>query len=208
MTPQARVLITIPTKDGWIHSSVTARTVAMLQDRRYQSKLITPTNCPYENNLAHVAVDFVAEGWDYLLILDDDTVPMKNPLDLVALDKDVIGCPTPIWKNIPGTSTPVCWNGMKRQGDGWTEWPIKQGLQEVDAVGTACTLIHRRVLIGMKTPFMREWDDLGRVTAGVDFAFCKRAKARGHRVWCHYDYPCEHLKEIGIIEAMTALRGR
>jgi hypothetical protein len=44
----------------------------------------------------------------------------------------------------------------------------------------------------------------GTVTRGLDFAFCERARKQGFKVYAHYDYCCEHYKELELTEVFRA----
>jgi hypothetical protein len=115
-------------------------------------------------------------------------------MDLVALDKDIVACPTRQYHE-----GQLYWVVMRAVDDGYQGYLKKQrGLMEVDAVGTGCILIARRVLENIKGPFVREWNEDGTQRLGTDFAFCKRAKKKGFRVWAHWDYPCAHFKELNL----------
>lgn len=227
MTERRRVLVACCNGRGWIHKRVFFAVLRMLQDPRHSVHFIAPTHSPFVQNLHLTVADFLKRGDDFLLLVDDDNPPTKNPLDLVELDLDVVGLPTPVWhNNVPG-DRPYYLNVMREVKDkngevvGWKpldSYPgfIASGIQQADAVGTGCMLIHRRVLKDlmarafgrpMETPFMRRWNDQGTVIAGNDFAFCGRARAAGWRVWAHFDYICEHFNEGEIGEHVHALLG-
>jgi hypothetical protein len=141
-------------------------------------------------------------GEDYWLSFDDDNPPLANPLDLVGQDKDIIGFPTPVWHSqVPG-DRPWYYNALMEVEDGFKPVTSLDGWQEVDAVGTGCFLIARRVMLTMRyeQPFMREWGRDGRVTCGCDYAFCKRARAHGFKIWVHGDYTCDHFNELPLKE--------
>ena len=179
-------------------------------DGRYRIRFIMPSHVPLENNLNRIVKDFLKGGEDYWLNIDADNPPAKNPLELVPLDKDVIGLPTPVWywteKECSG-NRPVYWNGYVAKRDGYTEWPEKKGLQEVDAIGGGCFLAARRVFEHpemQKGAFLRTWNDDGTVDFGNDLAFSKRAKLCGFRIYCHYDYHCHHFREVDLVEVIKA----
>lgn len=203
-----RVLITT-CNTSWIHKIVVGVLVQCLSDNRYQTNLIMPTHTPYENGLNRICKDIVtgAQPCDYWLNIDSDNPPMNNPLDLVELDKDIIGCPTPIWHDKGQGDYPICWNAMTNVGEGYKEYPVTQGLQEVDAIGSGCMLVARRVLEKMEPPwFVRETDHWGIVQRGHDFLFCDKAREAGFSVWAHYDYLCRHFNEIDLTDVVKAIR--
>jgi GT2 family glycosyltransferase len=135
-------------------------------------------------------------GWDYMLQIDADNPPPKNVLDLIDLDKEVIGLPTPIQMSPIRGLTEIFWNVFNGEG-----YPVKntgQGIEEVYGVGTACILIRRDVLEKVKHPFttIRDEEDLRIVS--TDLAFCKKCRESGIKIWTHWDYKCSHFKQIDL----------
>ena len=145
-----KILITVPCLH-WIHKHVAHRLLLLQCDNRHKLTISMPSHKPYENNLHHIVNDFMAGGYDFWLNIDSDNPPTKNPLDLVELDKDIIGLPTPIWHyegiNQKKGERPVYWNGYDydEKTGAYREHLPREGLQKVDAVGTGCILIARRV---------------------------------------------------------------
>jgi len=137
-------------------------------DFRYQVKITYHGLRPASYNRNNIVKEFLKTDCDFLLKIDHDNVPMKNPLDLIALDKDVVGFPYP---QIKGNE--LGWLIMRRVEGGYKQMPTetRQGLQEVDATGDGVMLIARRVLEQVKIPFEREWKD-GVPIKGSDFYFC------------------------------------
>ena len=201
---QTKVLISVPNQH-WIHKSVVIRALSLLNDKRHYTRLITPSHKPYVNNLHHIIKTVLKDGYDFWLNIDADNPPVEgNPLDLVELNKDIIGIPTPIWHNrdqVTG-SRPLYWNAYESHAESgaYKEWKDKNGLQKVDAVGTGCILIARRVLEHpmMKAPFHRTWDEDGCMDKGNDISFCERARKAGFEIYCHWSYWCDHFSEMSM----------
>lgn len=208
-----KVLVSIP-NTGWVHKLVSRVRSKLEMDRQHEVRVIDPTHNPYENSLSKIVNDFMSGDWDYWLNMDSDNPPMKNPLDLLAYELDVIGLPTPIWHftdKIKG-ERPFYFNGYDyvEEKDAYREHLPQEGLQEVDAVGTGCVLIARRVFDDpemRKAPFARQWNEDGTVNKGNDISFCERARARGFRIFCHYDYPCMHFNELELNEVVRGFAG-
>lgn len=204
------VLIAVP-NEGDIHKHVSFALLKIQLDTRYSIRIIQPTHSPSDNNRHHIFNDFLAHDEDYLLMIDSDNPPINNPLDLVELDRDIITCPTPVW-HFTGKNKgerPIYENAYKYvpEEDAYTEWPDKAGLQKVDAVGTGCILIAKRVLAH---PGMREGANQrtlnpdGTVNKGGDIMFCETAKKCGFEVYAHYNYRCLHFQEVELHEVARA----
>lgn len=209
----AKVLVSFP-NTGWIHKLVFMAGFKLASDRRHECQIIVPTHRPLENNLHHIVNDFIAGNYDYWLSIDADNPPMDNPLDLIELDKDIMGCPTPVYHFTDKTKGERPWYENAYQHvpeiDEYREYPTKKGLQQVDAVGTGCILIARRVFDNpemRKGAFTRKLYPDGRVHKGNDISFCERATEQGFKIFAHYDYRCQHFNEIEMHEMIRAFHG-
>ncbi len=208
-----KVLISFP-NTSWLHKLVFITGIKLASDRRYDCKIIVPTHTPYENNLHHIVNDFISGNYDYWLNIDADNPPTNNPLDLIELDKDIIGCPTPVYHFTDKVKGERPWyeNAYKYvpEKEAYTEYPNKQGLQQVDAVGTGCILIARRVFDNRelrKGAFTRKLNPDGTVNKGNDISFCERATQQGFKIFAHYDYRCQHFNELELHEIIRAFHG-
>lgn len=202
--PRKPVFLTLPNLH-WLHKLVVAKAIGILQDKRYQVTLQMPSNKPFEATLQD-CVDMLIDGpYEYWVSIDADNPPERNPLDLIALNKDVIGCPTPIYHYSKKGDRPIYWNAYQKADGLYREWPVRDGLQKVDAIGTGCFVAHRRVFEGdlRYGAFQRKWKQ-GRVERGNDLAFCERATEAGFEIYAHYDYPAEHMVEVPLNETARA----
>lgn len=204
------VLVTVPNLH-WIHKSVVVVLMKLMGDPRYRLKFDFPSKKPFENNLHHIVQDFIAGDYDFWLSIDDDNPPSRNPLDLVELDKDIIGLPTPIWHfTDTAGERPIYWNGYdyRSANDAYAEHLPREGLQKVDAIGTGCFIIARRVFEHpdlQHGAFVRKLYSDGTVNKGNDLSFCERAREAGFEIYCHYDYPCNHFSEIDLDSIAKAI---
>ena len=200
------IYFTVPNGSAWIHKHCHFAICKILSDNRYRIRHDCPTHKPYVHNLHTCMWDFLDGGEDYWLSMDDDNPPTRNPLDLVELDLDVVGFPTPVWANMKKGDRPYYWNALDAVEDAWKPHEPCEGLQEVDAIGSGCFLISRRVIYALRNqnPFSRQWNWDGLVEVGGDYNFCRKAKAAGFRIWAHYDYPCLHFNEVELTEVIRA----
>ncbi len=196
MEAKTRILIALPT-DGMIHNKTVGTVLAMvLQNTKYELDTYVSAMQGIGEHRNIIVKDFLAGDYDFLLMIDDDNPPPVNILELVELDKEVIGLPTPINMNHIQGINDIRWNVFK------DELPIKdagQGLEEVEMVGTGCILIRRDVLEKIKHPFttVRNEEDLR--TIGTDTAFCKKCNDQGIKIYTHWDYKCRHFKEVDLL---------
>jgi hypothetical protein len=207
------ILITFPNKN-WVHKEVFLTGLKLAADKRYNLEITMPTFNPFENGLHHTVNEFVGGNYDYWLCINADNPPLANPLDLVELDKDIIGCPTPIYHFNNKTEGERPWyenvyEYVSETGR-YKEWPIKKGLQKVDAIGTGCFLIARRVFDHpemRKGAFNRKLNPDGTVHKGNDISFSERAIENGFEIYAHFDYRCRHYKEIDLYGVINAFQG-
>lgn len=213
MTPR-RVLVSFPTSPSspYLHKHVVFFSWQLLRERRHQVTPIIPSHTPLENNFHHIMRQVLDEGYDFWLSIDHDNPPMGNPLDLVEYNRDIVGFPTPVWHYTgQPRERPLYWTGYDYvpEEDAYREHQPREGLQPVDAIGGGCFLIARRVLLHpemQKAPWTRILHPDGRVSKGADIAFCERARAAGFSIFCDYDRPCRHFKELELNEVAEAFR--
>lgn len=177
---------------------------------RVNGRIFFPMDRPYEQNQNAIALFFEEEQYDFWISIDADNPPRKNIIDLVFLNKDMIGCPTPVWKYVKGRGErPIMWNAYDylQDQDAYAEHSPKEGLQKVDAVGTGCFVIHQRCFPTCprgEGPFDRIKDSKGLVYKGNDISFCERLQQNGFEIYAHYDYPCNHFNTVNLIDVASA----
>lgn len=206
MQDKKRVYLTVPNGSGWLHKHVHFAICKILADSRVQIRHDCPTHSPYVQNLHKCMWDFLNGGDDYWLSMDDDNPPINNPIDLIEYDCDVIGLPTPVWHSAVPGDRPWYYNALDAKDDGFVPHEPCEGLQEVDAIGSGCFIVSRRVMLALKDkqPFMRTWNEDGLVEVGGDYSFCRKVKEAGFKIWAHYDYTCDHFNELSLREAINS----
>ena len=140
---------------------------------------------------------FLEGSCDYIWFIDSDTVPPLNALDLLleakvdvisgvvrqhVRDSDGVIRPLPmICRMVPGGLLTV------RGGE---------GVEEIDACGAACLLIHRSVFDRVPGPPWFEQGSWGE-KRGSDFNFCEQLREVDVPIYCHFGVYCTHHKEVG-----------
>ena len=185
---------------GWIRPELSNVILQMFHQPEHELHIEYPNDRPIPNNRNKIVERFLESKFDYLLMIDSDVVPRRNPLDLVALDKDVISMPCPQWRE-----GDLYWVVMDKDGEKFKPQPPKKrsGLKKVDAVGTGCILIARRVLEKFPVPFQDVYED-GSFKLGEDFNFCKKIR-NDFEIWANWDYNCDHWKTVSLIDVLKLL---
>jgi len=195
---------------GWIRREIVANILPLMKKTKGIELLWEHPNKtwdhPISSNRNRIVQRFLATDCDYLLMIDDDVVPLHNPCQLVFADKDVIGMPAKVRAKIHSLN----WVAYMKNpyGDGYAPVDFSRvdtdiDLLEVDAIGTGCILIKRKVLEAIKAPFHIKFDDNGLCMMGTDFAFCERAKEAGFEIFTTPKLICEHFKEVGLADIMS-----
>lgn len=153
---------------------------------------------PIVSNRNGIRKRFLGSDYEFLLMIDNDTVPIDNPAELVFANEDIIGCPA-LTRLKNGN---VCWNVYKAVGDSYHPLDIDSiknptDLMDVDAHGFGCILIKRCVLENII--FEDVFDDNGERIRGEDIEFCRKAKVKGFSVYTTPKRQCEHFKNTGIM---------
>ena len=152
-----------------------------------------------------VAEHLLESTYTHVLMLDHDH---EHPYDIVqALAKRVIEDPRRLIvgglvfrRTAPYDPALML---MDKRGDYWrsTEW--ESGVVEVDALSTACVLIHRSVFEHLTRPWFF-YDYSGAEEGGKDWVrmtedinFCRKARAAGLRIWVDTTVCSPHIPSDG-----------
>lgn len=156
---------------------------------------------PISSNRNKIVKRFLDTDCDFLLMIDDDVVPLHNPCDLVAANLDVVAMPA----LVRSAGQLLNWTAYNAHSDGVGYSAVDLDsiddmldIVEVAIVGTGCILVRRDVLENVKAPFHSEFDDDGIQTYGTDFAFCRRATKAGYKIHTTVHRRCEHFKVVGL----------
>lgn len=157
---------------------------------------------PIASNRCRITKRFLETDCDFLLMLDDDVIPYHNPAEMVFFDKDIVGSPTR--RGRQGMLEWVAYAKHPKLDHNYASIDLNKvnpeaDLLKVDAIGTGCILIKRKVLETLKRPFEDVFDEDGIRKFGQDLNFCKKAIEAGFEVFITPNRVCEHFKEIGLV---------
>jgi hypothetical protein len=110
-------------------------------EKRFAVAISDATARPIANNRNQAVLRFLQSGYGWMLMVDSDTVPSRNPLDLIEQNLDIVIFPTPMWRPGLVEHRPVVMNVNPLEGA-----EVQQNkLVEIGAGGAGCILIARRV---------------------------------------------------------------
>ena len=191
--------------EGWLRCEHFNTLLMLLGTPNIELKLENPAvswGIPIVQNRNKIVKRFLETDADFLLMFDDDVVPLFNPAEGVFYDKDVLGLPTR-----RRTGQRLEWVIYAKHPDRENKYSsidldkvkTDADLLGVDAIGTGAILIKRRVLEKVKAPFMDLFDGDGIRILGQDLNFCQRAVEAGFEIFCAPKMICDHVKEHGLV---------
>jgi hypothetical protein len=159
---------------------------------------------PAASNRNALVRRFLRSDCDWLLMLDEDIIPLHNPVQMVWAGKDILGSPARVRQE----GWMLHWGVYLKDPAAERYTPVnletqdpKTELLKVDVIGTGCILIRRKVLEALKAPFHCEYDEHGILTCDVNFAFCRKAAAAGFEIWTCRNHWCEHVADdVGLLD--------
>jgi len=192
--------------EGWVRCEHINTVLMVLRTPNVELRLENPGvswGIPITQNRNSIVKRFLDSDADFLLMFDDDVVPLYNPAEAVFMDKDVLGLPTRRR------------SGQKLEWVVYAKHPVLENkynaidldkvrgdadLLKVDGVGTGAILIKRKVLETVKAPFQDVFDEeTGLRVLGQDLNFCQKVIKAGFEVFAAPKMICEHIKEHGLI---------
>ena len=191
--------------DGWVRCEHINTVLMILGAPNVELHLENPSitwGIPITNNRNQIRKRMLETDADFLLMFDDDVIPLFNPAEAVFYDKDVLGLPTRrrtgqrlewvIYAKHPTLENryaSIDLDKVKTDAD----------LLQVDGIGTGAILIKRKVLEVVKHPFEDLFDDEGIRILGQDLNFCQKAIKAGFGVFVAPKMICEHVKDHGLV---------
>ena len=155
-------------------------------------KYITGHDCAKaRNNIADLAI---GGGYDYVLMIDSDTIVPKDALKnlLDPADDIVLGCCPR--KNTKTKEAPLCPITCLDLKESLT-YDKLQGTEriELSVGGFACALIRTEVFYDLIYPYFKYDIRSDGSILSEDYYFCQMAISSGFRVWADPRVKCGHL---------------
>ncbi|MCJ7504629.1 MAG: hypothetical protein MUP80_16445 [Acidobacteriia bacterium] len=221
---EAKVMLAVFAVDGWIHAELAAH---LIQSFLTQSRAATLTfitgNRPVAHARNHAAGEFLNTDCEWLVMVDHDTVPPANFLEIVPMmeadGKFIAGLPYPF---MPGCEGAYPYPAFAL---GWFEAPGKLRASNslpsgwstgYDFLGGGSLIVHRSVFERVSKPYFKTIIDDAEVrdidtemlpdSAAEDLYFTWKAKGAGFELWTHSDFVCNHYKTIPLLAVMGMLQ--
>jgi GT2 family glycosyltransferase len=206
-----KIFVAIP-NNGFISNQLDNCLTFWSHDPRWLVKYYKPEGLYPVDSARNQCVKAFLEGYfDYLLFIDNDIIPPISVLEtLLSHDKDICGAicfSTKIDDNGINAPFPVA---VRKDKEGLYKHYIGEGLDWVDATGSSCILIKRKVMEAIEHPYYFSYHKNGITSAGEDFNFCEQAKQKGFEVWVNFNLVCGHFKNMDIknINDLMLIYGR
>ena len=199
------VCIAIPTKDGNIYFELVLRLLAWANQKTIPVQImIEPFQSPIDHCRNSIVKRFLSTNCTHLLMIDNDIVPPTDTLErLLFHNKEIIGAICPVIGPDKNNKLMKSYNAYHRDVMGkylQHDWPDSSGLEEVDAIGTGCIMIKRKVFEDGKLLFTTEYDEEGIKWTGEDISFCENAKDISIQIYADYKLKCKHIKSCNLLE--------
>jgi hypothetical protein len=152
----------------------------------------------------NVAVEeMLKRGDEWLLQVDNDTVPPPNILDIFENigDRKIVGFPTPM-EHGQGKTVFNVGHHVGEMCELYKSLPTDWSTAEL--VGSGCLLVHRDVFLSLKDPWFEHRDVVKlRRHLNEDFYFCDKAREKGFEVWTNSNFVCRHYHTLELLEQMV-----
>lgn len=128
------------------------------------------------------------DGYSHIFIIDDDMIiPPHTLSQLLAYNKDIIGCN--LLFRVPPFN-PYIYTNANESGQALPDtFRDRKGLIKVDGISTGGLLIKVEVLKALKKPVF-DTDDILKT---YDFYFSREARKAGFEIYCDLDTVCGHI---------------
>lgn len=148
-------------------------------------------DCAFARNV--IADIAIAQSYDYVLMVDSDTVIPKDTLKhLLDPPVDIVlgVCPR---KNTTTKQTALCPADCLDMSKSLTYDELGEDRIELTVGGFACALIRTEVFLEMLYPYFQYERNEDRSVLSEDYYFCQKAISTGFQIWADPRVKCGHL---------------
>ena len=207
-----KIFVAIPTYSGLINSKLVEQLLNMQKSQEYEVEVMCVKGGPVDYVRNVMVEKFLKSGFDYMLMIDDDIIPPADILDMAKHEKDITAGMCYIWY---GKRRGINGNLFRLDSTNPVSYKLidtgkaveKRGLVEVDATGTGCMMIHRKVFDMIEKPYFKtDMDEsLSKIKLSNDLYFCHKAKQKNIRVYVDTDKVCGQLHPVDLREVAESI---
>lgn len=185
-----KILIAVPTFEN-IQPEVFKAIYELKSEHELHFDFVKGYDCATaRNNIAKITL---ANGYDYVLMVDSDTLIPPDALNLM-LDPPVdivLGvCPR---KNTKDGKSAIIKLGSQSYHDSYYYSELPENRIQVKGGGFACALIKASVFSQIDFPFFQYVNNADYSTLSEDYYFCQQAAMYGMDIWMDPRVRCGHL---------------
>ena len=185
-----KILIAVPTFET-IQPEVFKAIYELKSEHELHFDFMKGYDCAVARN--NIAKNVLAHGYDYVLMVDSDTIVPPDTLDLM-LDPPVdvvLGfCPR---KNTKDGKSAIIKLGSASYRDSFYYSELSDERIKVKGGGFACALIKATVFNELDYPYFQYVTNEDYSTLSEDFFFCQQAAMYGIDIWADPRVKCGHL---------------
>jgi FkbM family methyltransferase len=142
------------------------------------------------DQVRNLIADWIVKGYDYLFAVDHDMIFAPDTLQkLLAADKSIV---SGIYRQRLEPQTIEIYDHNFRHIP--YENLVNRGLIEIGGSGFGCVLVKKEALADVGYPQFVYHQALDHAnTFSEDLDFCKKAREKGHTIWCDTSIVCGHV---------------
>jgi hypothetical protein len=216
-------IFTLDERDGWMAPGMAQFLAAMsvVAKERAVCLQVKQNTKPIDWARNHIVQDFLASGFEWLLMIDNDMKPPANLIDMVDRAERHMDILVPKFYAIKDAAV-VLPRGKEEAGLalilGWQcfygteifrgEFLGKNEWCEIAWSGTGVMFIHRRVFEGLgRQPWFRfTYDDYGMMVNSEDVSFCQKARKAGFTIWGNQQFEADHYKTVPLSRLVQGIK--
>lgn len=193
---------------GWYHPDLV--TFLLTVGARYGQKWDIVFNPAHQVVPAAGARNLLAKkmqehGCDWIMMCDNDVAPPPDVLDMLEKATDEMDVVVPVchmWLAEKAIAMSVMrpvglqandFNDLRVELDSLPEW------LELEATGTGCIFLRRRVFEKMEYPYFHyKWDSDGCLDSTEDIIFSQESRKKGVRIWLNTKFTARHFHTVDL----------